>query len=99
MPGMRGFSPTTLDGVWEGRDGGLLVIQGHRFRLQSARGGHVEGLIQQRGNRLALYEPASEVARPYEFIEEQGRLILRDAEGQIYLYRRLWLEEDGLGAR
>jgi hypothetical protein len=94
MPGMQGLSATGLDGVWEGRDGGLLIVQGHRFRLQSAHGGHVEGLIQRRGNRLAFYEPSTETVRPYEFVEEQGRLILRDPEGQVYLYRRLWLDDD-----
>lgn len=94
MPGMQGLSATSLDGVWEGRDGGLLIVQRHRFRLQSAHGGHVEGLIQQRGNRLAFYEPTTEMVRPYEFVEEQGRLILRDPEGQVYLYRRLWLDDD-----
>jgi hypothetical protein len=99
IPGLRGLTGTSLDGVWEGRDGGLLIIQRHRFRIQSARGGHVEGLIQQRGNRLAFYEPESEATRPYEFIEEQGRLILRDPEGQIFLYRRLWLEDDPYGAQ
>jgi len=94
MPSMQGLSATGLDGVWEGRDGGLLIVQGHRFRLQSAHGGHVEGLIQRRGNRLAFYEPTTETVRPYEFVEEQGRLILRDPEGQVYLYRRLWLNDD-----
>lgn len=93
MQGMPGFSATTLDGIWEGRDGGLLIIRGQRFRLQSARGGHLDGLIQQRGDRVALYEPSSDTVRPYEFVEQQGRLILRDPAGKLYLYRRLWLDE------
>jgi len=94
MPGLRALTGTSLDGVWEGRDGGLLIIQRYRFRLQSDRGGHVEGLIQQRGNRIAMYEPTTETARSYQFIEEQGRLILRDPQGEIYLYRRLWLDDN-----
>jgi hypothetical protein len=90
-----GFRGTDLDGIWEGRDGGLLIIRGHRFRLQAAQGGHLEGLIQQRGNRVALYEPSGDTVRPYEFAEQQGRLVLRDPKGRVYLYRQLWLDEGG----
>ena len=94
MPGLSAWQRTTLEGIWEGRDGGLLIVQGRRFRLYSPHGGYVEGLIQQRGDRIALYDPQSETARPYEFAEQQGRLVLRDANGQVYLYRRLWLDAD-----
>jgi hypothetical protein len=90
-----------LEGVWEGREGGLLIVQGHRFRLYSPHGGFVDGLIQQRDDRIALYDQGSETARPYEFAEQQGRLVLRDADGRVYLYRRLWLDEreGSLGSR
>jgi hypothetical protein len=97
MPNMPGWHATTLEGVWEGRAGGLLIVQGHRFRLYSEQGSYIDGLIQQRGDRIALYEPRSARARPYETAQHQGRLILRDPEGQVYLYRRLWLEDDGYG--
>jgi hypothetical protein len=88
---------TGLDGIWEGRDGGLMIIGGQRFRLQAAQGGHIEGLIQRRGDRIALYEPSSESVRAYEMAEQQGRLVLRDAAGNTYLYRRLWLDEPSVG--
>ncbi len=86
-----------LDGIWEGRDGGLMIIRGHRFRLQAAQGGHIEGLFQRRGDRIALYEPTTESVRAYEMAEQQGRLVLRDATGNTYLYRRLWLDEPTFG--
>jgi hypothetical protein len=95
VPGMPGWQGTTLEGIWEGRDGGLLIVQAYRFRLYSPHGGYVDGLIQQRGERIALYDPSSDTARPYEYAEHQGRLVLRDAEGQVYLYRRLWLDDGG----
>jgi len=77
-----------LDGIWEGRDGGLMIIRGPRFRLQ----------IQRRGDRIALFEPSTESVRAYEMAEQQGRLVLRDAAGNTYLYRRLWLDEPAFGA-
>lgn len=91
-----GSGGSGLDGIWEGRDGGLMIIRGQRFRLQAAQGGHIEGLFQRRGDRIALYEPSSESVRAYEVAEQRGRLVLRDAAGNTYLYRRLWLEDSGL---
>ena len=96
LPSMPGWQRTGLDGIWEGRAGGLLIVRSHRFRLYSTQG-YVDGLIQQRGDRIALYDPLRGTARPYEFAEHQGRLVLRAADGQVYLYRRLWLDE-GIGA-
>lgn len=91
LPPMAGGGATALEGVWEGRDGGLLIVLGHRFRVQSAQGGYVDGLIQQRGERIAMYDPVGDSVRAYEFAEQEGRLVLRDGAGNVYLYRRLWL--------
>jgi hypothetical protein len=93
VPGMTGWTGTSLDGVWEGREGGLLIVQGPRFRLYAPTHAHIDGLIQQRGDRIAMYTPRDDVARPYEFALQQGRLVLRDAAGQLYLYRRLWQDQ------
>lgn len=91
--GLFRWRSTTLEGVWEGRDGGLLIIQGYRFRLYQPGSGHRDGFIQQRGDRVALYNPLTGVALPYESAQQDGRLVLRDAAGQLFLYRRLWLEQ------
>lgn len=88
------LQPTRLDGIWEGRDGGLLIVRGSRFRLYQFNAGFIDGLIQERGQRIALYDPNTNSARPYEFALQSGRLALRDAAGKVYLYRRLWLEND-----
>lgn len=100
-PGKRGadwppgWKPSRLEGVWEGRDGELLIVQGNRFRIYSRDMQRVDGLIQVRGERLALYNPLDEHAQPFEFAESQGRLVMRDLAGQIYLYRRLRLDGGG----
>ncbi len=96
LPTLPGWQRTSLEGIWEGPNGGLLIVQAHRFRLYSGRGDYIEGLIQQRGDRVALYDPEHDIARPYEFAQHQGRLVLRDPAGQVYLYRRLWLDDAGV---
>lgn len=84
-----------LDGVWEGRNGELLIVQGNRFRIYPGASHYVDGYIQLRGDRLAMYNPENEHIRPFEFAESEGRLALRDPAGTLFLYRRLWLDQPG----
>jgi hypothetical protein len=86
------WSPSRLEGVWEGRSGELLIVQGDRFRIYSPDVQRVDGLIQVREDRLALYNPLDEQAQPFQFAESEGRLVMRDLSGQVYLYRRLRLD-------
>ncbi len=86
-------TPSRLDGVWEGRNGELLIVQGNRFRIYPGASHYVDGYIQLQGDRLALYNPGNEHIRPFEFAESEGRLALRDPAGTLFLYRRLWLEQ------
>lgn len=86
------WEPSRLEGVWEGRDGELLIVQGSKFRIYSPAIQRVDGWMQIRGDRLALYNPFDRHAQPFEFAESQGRLILRDLNGELYLYRRLRLD-------
>lgn len=92
------WTASRLEGVWEGRGGELLIIQGNRFRIYSPGMQRVDGLIQIRDDRLALYNTRDEHAQPFEFAESRGRLILRDHSGQAYLYRRLRLDGGHAGA-
>jgi hypothetical protein len=106
MPGSGGagkqmfpWMGSPLEGVWEGRNGELLIVQGDRFRIYPGNAGYVDGYLKLSGDRLAMYNPSDQNARPFEYAESEGRMVLRDAAGQIYLYRRLWLQEaEGTGA-
>ena len=42
-----------------------------------------------RGNLLALHSPKHRKTWIYEFAEQEGRLALRNTQGQLLLYRRL----------
>jgi hypothetical protein len=100
FPGGAGFpwSGGPLEGIWEGRNGELLIVQGNRFRLYPGESGYLDGYLQASGDRLALYNPGDDQARPFEYTESEGRLVLRDQDGQIYLYRRLFLDAEPAGA-
>ena len=87
-------SGSRLEGVWEGRNGELLIVQGDRFRIYPGNAGYVEGYLRLSGDRLAMYNPEDANLRPFEYAESQGRLVLRDEAGSLYLYRRLWLDQE-----
>jgi len=84
--------PTTaprLNGVWLSDSGERLTIRGGRFRLEAGPGRVSEGMLQLRGALLALHQPRLNRTWIYEYAEHEGRLVLRDAQGQLFLYRRI----------
>jgi len=82
------FPSPSLDGVWRGRAGEILVIQGNRFRVYADSTRFTEGELRIQGNELWLHNPKSNTTQRYEYAEHEGRLALRDAQGQLLLYRR-----------
>lgn len=94
MPGALATKPWTgasLEGLWEDNQGGLLIVQGGFYRLYSACRGYIEGEIRVRTDRVELSNRTENFTQTFEFALDQGRLALRDQNGQLYLYRRLIL--------
>jgi hypothetical protein len=86
MPAMP-WQGSALEGVWEVAGGGLLIVQGERFRLYAPDWSQVEGSIRTSGARLHLTNPEVGFDLDFEYAVDQGRLAMRDASGQLYLYR------------
>lgn len=84
-------SGTALEGLWEDNQGGLLIVQGRFYRLYSACRGYIEGEIRVQAAQVELSNRSEQFAQSFEFALDQGRLALRDQQGQLYLYRRLIL--------
>ena len=82
------FTGTSLDGIWQGRSGDVLVMWGNRFRIYADTDRFTEGQLRVQGNQLWLHNPTSNTTQRYEYALYQGRLALRDAYGQLLLYRR-----------
>jgi hypothetical protein len=82
-------SAAPLNGLWLSNTGERLWIRDCRFQLQSGSGRSVTGFVEIRDRVLAMYLPAQRRNLYYEYAEHQGRLALRDAGGQLFLYRRL----------
>lgn len=92
IPGARGV--TRLEGVWEDNQGGLLIVQGSRYRLYAQCRGYIEGAIQVRDDRVELTNTRESITQTFELALDQGRLALRSPSGELFLYRRLVLGQE-----
>lgn len=92
MPQMP-WSGSSLEGPWEAAGGGLLLVQGPYYRLYAPNGGYVDGSIQVTADRVRLSNSQAGFNLEFEYaLDPEGRLAMRDQNGQIYLYRRLVLK-------
>lgn len=76
-----------LDGVWIGNSGERFTVQGRKFFLDHY-GRRVSGILQISDRTLALFQPQLNVTSFYEYVHHDGKLALRDGQGQVLLYRR-----------
>lgn len=92
MPQMP-WTGSSLEGPWEAAGGGLLLVQGPYYRLYAPNGGYVDGSIQVAADRVRLSNSQAGFNLEFEYaLDQEGRLAMRDQNGQIYLYRRLVLK-------
>lgn len=82
-------TPNHINGIWLSNRGEQLRIQGSRFHLDSGRGRSTTGTLQIRDKILILYNPQFNRRWIYEYAVSNGRLALRNAQGQIFLYKRI----------
>ena len=94
LSGGAGTTPldgTSLEGLWEDNQGGLLIVQGAFYRLYSACDGFIEGGVGIGATRIELTNQRENFTQTFEFALDQGRLALRNQSGAVFLYRRLVL--------
>ena len=94
MPQMP-WGGSVLEGVWEAAGGGLLIVQGGYYRLYAPDGGYIDGTIAVSADKVRMMNARADFDRQFDYALDQGRLALRDSNGQIYPYRRLILDGGG----
>jgi len=93
--GRMPWTGAALGGIWESAGGGLLIVEGGNYRLYAPNWAFVDGTIQVTGDRVRMVSRRAGFSLEFEFALDQGRLALRDAQGQVFLYRRLVLDGGG----
>ncbi len=89
--GMSTGSTAALEGLWEAAGGGLLIVRAGRYRLYAPNGVFADGSLAASGDRVRMWNRTAGFAAELEYALDQGRLVLRDQSGQLYLYRQLVL--------
>lgn len=94
MPGAEPRSSLSatqlLDGIWQGRQGDVLMIKDGNARLLGYNHAVAEEAeINLQPTRMVLRSISTGIERAYDYAYRDGRLALRDANGNILLYRRL----------
>ncbi len=85
-----GYEDGPLQGAWESPTGELLLVEGSRYRMYAGESRHLDGQLRIEGDRLFLSNPEQRSAQRFEFYTQEGRLLLRDDSGQLYVYRRVF---------
>lgn len=94
MPGAEPRSSLSrtqlLDGIWQGRRGDILMIRDGNARLFGYNHAFFETAeISLQPTRLEIKNLGSGLVRSYDYAYRDGRLVLRDQEDNMLLYRRL----------
>ena len=92
------FGQTNLNGIWQGHDGNILVIDGNRFRIHASEDQYLFGIFMTYGNRFIAYSPQSDITRQYQFEINGELLALQDEHGQIMVFQRLKQDMPAYGA-
>ena len=84
----RGISGP-LDGIWQGSTGEVLMVRNGYCRIYASRENYNDCRISVQASNALITSATSGESREYEYAVYQGRLALRDSDGNILLYRRL----------
>jgi hypothetical protein len=94
-PGDSGFrygpdmsAVADLDGIWELSNGSVVILKGQAARLYLTRERHQDFLIGYDGRHFWWSPRGSNVSTRYRYQMRDGRMVLRDNEGQVLLMRR-----------
>jgi hypothetical protein len=87
----RAYPPaqSSLDGIWQGRDGEIVLVMYGHFRIYADSDHYRDGYYQIDENWITLFDPRSGSSKTYEYAFSEGRMVLRDENDQLLLYRQL----------
>jgi hypothetical protein len=92
-PSRYGSGPMTqtsthLNGIWELENGGFVIIQGNMARLYVSREQYQDFAVYYDRQHLWWRPQEGGMSSRYLYQTREGRMILRDAEGNLLLMRR-----------
>ena len=87
--GMSAPPGTNLNGDWHGPSGEVLMVRNDRFRIYLSQDHYREGHLRIiDSQRLSMQDPSTGHEREYEYARHQEKLVLRDAAGNLLLFKK-----------
>jgi len=80
---------SALDGIWQGSTGEVLIVRDGYCRIYASRENYNDCRIAVQGGNALITSATSGQSREYQYAVYQGRLALRDSDGNLLLYRHL----------
>ena len=101
LPGMGGVPPlmsplsdpararSPVDGIWLGQSGEIVLVMYGHFRIYASAEIYRDGRFEIDGDRLAMYDPESGYIMEFDYLLNDGRMIMRSETGAIMLFKQL----------
>ena len=86
---MSGPNSSPLDGIWQGQAGEIVLVMYGHFRIYADSDHYRDGHYEINGERLIMHDPQTGNSRTYEYAYKNGRMVLRDRDGNLLLFRQL----------
>ncbi len=78
----------TPEGKWRGSNGEWLIIARGMFRLYVSRDRYVEGDVRFADRWVSFRNNDNQTVKTYEFAVRDGRMILKDEDGNLLLFKQ-----------
>jgi hypothetical protein len=78
-----------VDGIWIGQGGEIVLVMYGYFRIYADTETYRDGRYEIDHDLLHMHNPANGVSQTYQYALDNGRMIMRNREGQILLFKQL----------
>jgi len=80
-----------LNGIWQALSGDVIAIyNNNRFIWSDGNSRNLAGRLIIRGKMFFAYIPAKKITLQFEYYREPGQFVVRDKNGQIYTFKRIY---------
>jgi hypothetical protein len=88
-PHSRTLTKSVLDGIWVGRAGEIVLVMYGHFRIYANAEVYRDGRYRIAGNKLYMLDPETELVQQYDYILDDGRMIMRSESGDFLYFKQL----------
>lgn len=85
----RNSDPSPLNGIWQGQQGEIVLVMYGHFRVYASPDVYRDGDYEIRDGYIIMRDPKTGMQKPYEYVLDKGRMVMRDSDGDLLLFRQM----------